>query len=93
MNTRVQAGTRQRQARLGKLRRHHQRTAGIEFGRCQQQVDGALQTAEVDRAHTVLMGTLHRQPRAGHEGQQHQRSPQKQTGTDGVAGSHSSVNR
>ncbi|OZA91260.1 MAG: hypothetical protein B7X56_00360, partial [Burkholderiales bacterium 34-67-9] len=74
---RVQAGTRKRQARLRKLWRHHQRSASIEFGSGQQQVDGALQPAEIGRLHAFGIRTLHRQPRAGHKCQQYHRSTQK----------------
>jgi hypothetical protein len=87
----VEAGLRQRQARLGKGGGHLQRAGVVQFRPREQQIDSALQAAEVHGAHAVGMGALHCQAGAGHEGHQHQRGAKEEAGPDRIAGGHPSL--
>jgi hypothetical protein len=89
----VQARLRQRQPRLGQRWRHHQHALVVDLGARQQQVHRALQPAVMRRPHAVGMRALDGQPGTRHEGHQHQRSAEEETGPDRVAGRHPSVKR
>jgi hypothetical protein len=84
----VQARAGEGEAGLSEFHRHHQRALVVELGARQQQVDRALQPAEVHGAHAIGMGALH--CRAGTQQEHHKEdsSPEQQAGADRTPDDH-----